>query len=109
MTADEHKKLMADVNAFCEELRPTEELAYVEHHFNDQLVPLAKKHNVLGMTAPKELGGRGANTVAYVQALARIGREEALTRPLRLVHPVVVCSWRIGWHPLTIRSPRGFM
>lgn len=75
MTADEHKKLMDDVNAFCEELRPTEELAYVEHHFNDQLVPIAKKHNVLGMTAPKELGGRGANTVAYVQALARIGRE----------------------------------
>lgn len=67
--------LLEDVEAFCQALRPIEELCYVEHRYNDQLITLANKHNVLGMTAPKELGGRGANTVTYAKALARIGRE----------------------------------
>src|SRR5258708_1782185 len=52
MTPSNRQKLLADVNAFCEELRPIEELCYVERRFNDQLLPLAKKHNILGMPVP---------------------------------------------------------
>src|SRR2546421_597100 len=47
MAAFDPARLAADVEAFCQELRPVEELCYVEHRFNDQLVPLAKKHNLL--------------------------------------------------------------
>jgi len=68
-------KLAADADAFCRELRPHEELCYVEHRFNDQLVPLAKKHNLLGMNVKPEYGGRGADNRSYFLALARIGRE----------------------------------
>ncbi len=68
-------RLVADTEAFCQELRPVEELCYAEHRFNDQLVPLAKKHNLLGINVKPEYGGRGADSVAYFQALARIGRE----------------------------------
>lgn len=75
MTAADRERLLADVDAFCTELRPIEELCYVEHRFNDQLVPLAKKYNILAMPVPVEYGGRGADTVAYARALARIGRE----------------------------------
>ncbi|HEV2971443.1 MAG TPA: acyl-CoA dehydrogenase family protein [Pirellulales bacterium] len=67
--------LFDDVESFCQELRPIEELCYLEHRQNDQLVPLAKKHNLLGMPVPAEFGGRGADAVAYARALARIGRE----------------------------------
>jgi len=67
--------LVADTNAFCEEIRPAEELCYVEHKFNDQLVPLGKKHNVLGMNIDPAFGGRGADAVSYFKALVRIGRE----------------------------------
>jgi alkylation response protein AidB-like acyl-CoA dehydrogenase len=67
--------LLADVDAFCEELRPVEELCYAEHKYNDQLVPLAKKHNLLGMNVAAEYGGRAADAVTYFTALARIGRE----------------------------------
>ncbi|MFL5340632.1 MAG: acyl-CoA dehydrogenase family protein [Gemmataceae bacterium] len=74
MTADS-QKLLADVNAFCDEIRPVEELCYVEHRPNDQVVPLGKKHNILGMIVPRDLGGRGADAVTYAKALARIGRE----------------------------------
>src|SRR5713226_9951208 len=75
MNPADQQRLLADVEAFCEELRPIEELCYVEHRFNDQLVPLAKKHNILAMPVPAEYGGRGADTVTYAKALVRIGRE----------------------------------
>jgi alkylation response protein AidB-like acyl-CoA dehydrogenase len=75
MTPSDRDKLLADVDAFSQEIRPHEELCYVEHRFNDQVVPLAKKHNILGMLNPPEYGGRGADAVTYLKALARIGRE----------------------------------
>jgi alkylation response protein AidB-like acyl-CoA dehydrogenase len=75
MNSADQRRLLADVEAFCEEIRPVEELCYVEHRFNDELVPLARKHNLLGMIVPSEYGGRGADTVTYARALARIGRE----------------------------------
>lgn len=68
-------KLAADTEAFCQELRPHEELCYAEHTFNDQLVPLAKKYNLLGINVKPEYGGRGADNVSYFKSLARIGRE----------------------------------
>jgi alkylation response protein AidB-like acyl-CoA dehydrogenase len=75
MTAQDQARLLADVDRFCEELRPIEELCYAEHRFNDQVVPLAKKYDILSMPIPKQYGGRGADSVTYARALARIGRE----------------------------------
>src|SRR6516225_5574098 len=75
MTPAERKRLLDDVEAFCQDIRPIEELCYVEHRFNDQVLPLAKKHNILGMPVPTAYGRRGADTVTYARALARIGRE----------------------------------
>jgi len=68
-------KLAADTEAFCQELRPHEELCYAERRFNAELVPLAKKYDLLGINVREEYGGRGADNVAYFAALARIGRE----------------------------------
>ncbi len=68
-------RLLADVEAFCEEIHDTEELCYVEHRYNDQVIPLALKHDILAMPVPPAYGGRGADTVTYARALARIGRE----------------------------------
>jgi alkylation response protein AidB-like acyl-CoA dehydrogenase len=75
MTPAEQQKLLADVEAFCQEIRPTEELCYVEHRLNKNVLPVARKHNLLGMILPAHYGGRGADTVTYARALARIGRE----------------------------------
>src|SRR6059058_3022742 len=75
MTPAEATRLLDDVEAFCQEIRPIEELCYVEHRFNDQVLPLGRKHNILGMPVPEAYGGRGADTVTYALALARIGRE----------------------------------
>ena len=75
MTDADQRRLLQDVEAFCEELRPIEEVCYVEHRYNDQLIPLARNYKLLGMPVPIDLGGRGADSVTYAKALARIGRE----------------------------------
>lgn len=75
MKPADQQRLLADVEAFCEEIRPIEELCYVEHRFNDQVIPLARRHNLLGMPVPEAYDGRGTDTVTYARALARIGRE----------------------------------
>ena len=75
MIPADRQQLLADVDAFCTEIRPIEELCYVEHKFNDQVLPLGRKYNLLGIPLPLAYGGRAADTVAYARALARIGRE----------------------------------
>jgi alkylation response protein AidB-like acyl-CoA dehydrogenase len=75
MNPSDQERLFADVETFCQEIRPAEELCYVEHRFNDQVLPLARKHNLLAMPVPPEYGGRGADTATYARALVRIGRE----------------------------------
>lgn len=75
MKADLRQQVLGDVEAFCQELRPIEELCYLEHRFNDAVLRLATRHNILGLLVPIEFGGRGVDAVTYARALARIGRE----------------------------------
>jgi alkylation response protein AidB-like acyl-CoA dehydrogenase len=80
MSPADQERLLADVEAFCQEVRPIEELCYVEHQFNGQVLPLAKKHDILAMPVPSAYGGRGADALTYARALARIGREGTAVR-----------------------------
>jgi alkylation response protein AidB-like acyl-CoA dehydrogenase len=75
MNTADRQRLLADVEAFCSELREHEEIAYVERQYNQHLIPLARQHNLLGIPVPVEYGGRGADAVTYARALARIGQE----------------------------------
>src|SRR5204863_8099072 len=96
MQPADQDQLLADVDAFCQAIRPTEELCYVEHRFNDELLPLAKKFNLLGMPIPNAYGGRGADTVTYAKALAQIGREGTGVRTFFSGHT------SIGEYPILI-------
>ena len=73
-------KLAADVEAFCQEVRPHEEVAYAQREFNKMVVPLGQKYNLLGMNFDPQYGGRGADSLSYFKALARIGREGTTVR-----------------------------
>ncbi len=75
MSQFDPRKLIADVEAFCQAVRPVEELRYVEHGFNEQVLPLANQFNLLGINVDPQYGGRGADAVSYLNALVRIGRE----------------------------------
>ena len=94
MDDDNRTRLLADVEAFCEEIRPAEELCYLEHRFNEQAIGLAKKYNLLGMPVGEEYGGRRADARTYAQALARIGREGSGLRTLFSAHS------SIGQYPI---------
>lgn len=75
MDSQQRERILTDVDNFCRELRPVEELCYVEHRENHALIALAKKHDLLGILVPRRYGGRGADAVTYARALVRIGRE----------------------------------
>jgi alkylation response protein AidB-like acyl-CoA dehydrogenase len=87
-------QLERDVEAFCQEVRPVEELCYLEHRFNREAIELARKYNLLGIPVAQELGGRGADLVAYLAALVRIGREGSGLRTLFSGHT------SIGQYPI---------
>ena len=74
--------MLADVEAYCQELRPIEELCYVERRYNYDTLTLARKHNLLGMHVPQMFGGRGCNLMTYMKAMIRIGREGTGVRTL---------------------------
>jgi alkylation response protein AidB-like acyl-CoA dehydrogenase len=71
----ERQSFLKDVDEFCKELRPIEEVCYVEHNFNDQLIPLCRKYGLLDIPVRVEYGGRGADSLTYTWALERIGME----------------------------------
>jgi alkylation response protein AidB-like acyl-CoA dehydrogenase len=74
--------LLADVETYCQEVRPSEEMCYLEHRFNREAIDIAKKYGLFGMYTPKEYGGRGCSLTGYVKALVRIGREGTGLRTL---------------------------
>jgi alkylation response protein AidB-like acyl-CoA dehydrogenase len=96
MNPVDQQRLLSDVDAFCQKVRPNEELCYLEHRFNNEILPLARQHDLLGMPIPKTYGGRGADTVTYVRALARIGREGTGVRTFLSGHT------SIGQYPILI-------
>ena len=94
MSNDERQRLLADVDAFCEEVRPAEEICYLERRFNDQSISLARKYDLMGMAVERRYGGRGADVRTYAQAVSRIGREGSGLRTLFSVHS------SIGQYPI---------
>ena len=81
MSTSENEALLADVEAYCQEVRPAEEIA-TWSTASTQRLDLAKKYRLFGMYTPKEYGGRGCDLATYVKALVRIGREGTGLRTL---------------------------
>jgi alkylation response protein AidB-like acyl-CoA dehydrogenase len=80
--AETAEEILRDVDLFCEEIRPSEELCYLEHRFNDATIQLGREHRLMGLLVPREYGGRGADLKTYIKALVRIGREGSGVRTL---------------------------
>lgn len=72
----EQKLVLDEVDRACNELRPMEDEAYLSGHFNQHLVPIFKKAQLLGLPISRRYGeGQGADALTYALALERIGRE----------------------------------
>ena len=59
MKPADQERLLDDVENFCQEIRPIEELCYVEHKFNKDVLPLGRKYNLLGMIVRKSTVAAG--------------------------------------------------
>src|SRR6266498_5007104 len=74
--SDEQKLILDEVDRACRELRPLEDQAYLAGKFNDHLVTIFKKAQLLGLPISRRYGdGQGADILTYALALERIGRE----------------------------------
>jgi alkylation response protein AidB-like acyl-CoA dehydrogenase len=74
--SEEQKLVLDEVDRACQELRPLEDRAYLGGRFNDQLIPIFRKANLLGLPISRKYGeGQGADILTYALALERIGRE----------------------------------
>ena len=71
----EDQNIFETVSRFCDKLRPLEDIFYLEHKYNDQLIPLAKEFNILGLPVKSEYAGSELNNVQYAQAIERISAE----------------------------------
>ncbi len=74
--SEEQKLILDEVDRACRELRPFEDQAYLSSKFNDHLVPIFRKAQLLGLPVSRKYGnGQGADILTYALALERIGRE----------------------------------
>ncbi len=74
--SDEQKLVLDEVDRACKELRPREDEAYLAGKFNQQLVPIFRKAQLLGLPISRRYGdGQGADVLTYTLALERIGQE----------------------------------
>lgn len=74
--SDEQKLILDEVDRACGELRPFEDESYLSGKFNEHLVPIFKRAQLLGLPISRRYGaGQGADVLTYVLALERIGKE----------------------------------
>src|SRR5881396_550066 len=74
--SDEQQIILDEVDRACKEIRPLEDAAYLSGSFNQHLVPIFKRAQLLGLPISRRYGeGQGADILTYALALERIGRE----------------------------------
>ena len=77
------------MESFCNEIRPIEEVCYLEHRYNDQAVPIAQKHNLLG----SEMVGFGGLDDVRFRNFVRPGERLVLMAILeRIRHGAMIVS-----------------
>ena len=74
--SDEQQIILDEVDRACKEIRPLEDAAYLSGSFNQHLVPIFKRAQLLGLPISRRYGeGQGADILTYALALERIGQE----------------------------------
>ena len=74
--SDEQKIILEVVDSACRRIRPIEDKCYLEHRFNDKVLPIFKEAHLLGLPISRSYGeGQGADALTYALALERVGRE----------------------------------
>ncbi|MDH2899809.1 MAG: acyl-CoA dehydrogenase family protein [archaeon] len=74
--SDEQRLVLKVVDEACKKIRPIEDKCYLEHKFNDKVLPIFKNAHLLGLPISGKYGeGQGADALTYALALERVGQE----------------------------------
>jgi alkylation response protein AidB-like acyl-CoA dehydrogenase len=80
------ESFLKQVDHVCKTLRPYEEECYLQEKFNDKIIPAFAKIGMLGCPISRKYGGLGYDSLTYILALERIGREGSSMRTFFSVH-----------------------
>lgn len=74
--SDEQRLILNVVDEACKKIRPIEDKCYLEHRFNDKVLPIFNEAHLLGLPVSRAYGeGQGADALTYALALERVGQE----------------------------------
>jgi len=74
--SEEQRLILDEVDRACRELRPFEDEAYLARRYNEHLIPILRRAQLLGLPISRRYGdGQGADVLTYMLALERIGNE----------------------------------
>jgi alkylation response protein AidB-like acyl-CoA dehydrogenase len=74
--SEEQRLILDEVDRACRELRPFEDEAYLARRYNEHLIPIFRRAQLLGLPISRRYGdGQGADVLTYMLALERIGNE----------------------------------
>ncbi len=74
--SEDQRLILDEVDRACRELRPFEDEAYLARRYNEHLIPIFRRAQLLGLPISRHYGdGQGADVLTYMLALERIGNE----------------------------------
>jgi len=95
--SSKQESFLKQVDNVCKILRPYEEECYLQEKFNDRIIPEFAKVGMLGCPISRRYGGLGYDTLTYMLALERIGREGSSMRTFFSVHTSLAQTTLQSW------------
>ena len=71
----EQEALLEVVDQACSEIRPYEDRCWLEHRFNDKVVDVFGRYDLLSLPIAEDVGGQAIDPVTWSLAIERIGEE----------------------------------
>ncbi|MBI3022695.1 MAG: acyl-CoA/acyl-ACP dehydrogenase [Thaumarchaeota archaeon] len=71
---EEEMRILSDVDAAAEEIRPVEVESYLKREVNLEVFTILSRHKLSGMPVSKKYGGRDANPLVSALAFERLGQ-----------------------------------
>jgi alkylation response protein AidB-like acyl-CoA dehydrogenase len=95
--SSKQESFLKQVDNVCKILRPYEEECYLQEKFNDRIIPEFAKVGMLGCPISGRYGGLGYDTLTYILALERIGREGSSMRTFFSAHTSLAQTTLQSW------------
>jgi alkylation response protein AidB-like acyl-CoA dehydrogenase len=95
--SSKQESFLKQVDNVCKILRPYEEECYLQEKFNDRIIPEFAKVGMLGCPISRRYGGLGYDTLTYILALERIGREGSSMRTFFSAHTSLAQTTLQSW------------